>query len=258
MTITSSFRQRLFSLAFILGASFIVSGCATVETPSDDDPYESFNRSMYDFNKSIDTAVLKPLAKGYDAVAPDPVKISVSNFFSNLNEIPTAANQLLQGKVVDGVSDIGRFVINTTLGLGGLFDVATKMGIDAHDEDFGQTLGAWGVNPGPYVVLPILGPTTVRDTVARPVDNHFDVLQEEVDHIPTRNSLFFLGLIDLRYRLLAVDGQLQDAVDEYSFVRDAFLMRRQFLVYDGNPPEDESFYDDCFEDEDDCDDEILD
>ena len=244
---------QILSLALV----FITSGCATVDTPTEGDRFESYNRTMYDFNKSIDSAVLKPLAEGYDAVAPEPVKQSVSNFFANLDDVPTAANQFLQGKFLDGVSDLGRFVINSTIGLAGLFDVASKMGIEAHDEDFGQTLGAWGFNPGPYVVLPFLGPSTFRDTLAMPVDNNFDVLQEEVEHIPTRNTLYFMNLLDLRYRLLAVDGQLEDAIDEYSFVRDAFLMRREYLVYDGNPPEDEDFYDDCF-DEEECDDEIID
>ena len=249
--------MKKFSL--VLSTLILMTGCATVETPTEGDPYESFNRSMYDFNKSIDTAVLKPLAEGYDAVTPDPVKTGVSNFFANLDELPTAANQFLQGKLGDGFSDIGRFVINTTIGLGGLFDVATSMGLEAHDEDFGQTLGAWGLKPGPYIVLPILGPTTFRDTVARPADNAIDPLQEAFDHIPSRNSMYFLSLVDLRYRLLPLDAQLEDAVDEYSFVRDAFLMRREFLVYDGDPPEDDDFYDECLEeDEEDCEDEILD
>lgn len=247
--------KALFSLTFAIA----LTGCATVDNTVESDPYESFNRTMYDFNKGVDTVVLKPLAEGYDAVLPDPAKQSVSNFFSNLDEIPTAVNQLLQGKFLDATSDLGRFIINTTIGLGGLFDVATKMGIDSHSEDFGQTLGYWGVDSGPYLVLPFLGPSSGRDVFSRPVDNLVSV-QNDMDHIPTRNTLHFLNLLDLRYRLLALDAQLEDAVDEYSFVRDAYLMRRQFQVYDGNPPEPEDLYDDeCFEeDELDCDDEILD
>ncbi len=214
---------------------------------------------MYDFNKGVDDVVLRPLAKGYDAVLPDPAKQSISNFFSNLDEIPTAVNQILQGKFLDATNDLGRFVINTTLGLGGLFDVATKMGIESHSEDFGQTLGYWGTESGPYIVLPFLGPSSIRDVFSRPVDNLVSI-QNEMDDIRTRNSLYFLNLLDLRYRLLAVDAQLEDAVDEYSFVRDAYLMRREYQVYDGNPPEPDDLYDDeCYEeDEFDCDDEILD
>ena len=247
--------KLLFSLCLII----TVTGCATVDSSTDSDPYESFNRTMYDLNKGVDTVVLQPLAKGYDAVLPEPAKQSISNFFSNLDEIPTAVNQLLQGKLLDATSDLGRFIINTTIGLGGLFDVATKMGIESHNEDFGQTLGYWGLEPGPYLVLPFLGPSSARDILSRPVEDLVSV-QKAIDHIPTRNSLYFLDLLNLRYRLLALDGQLEDAVDEYSFVRDAYLMRRQFLVYDGNPPEPEDLYDDeCFaEDELDCDDEILD
>lgn len=250
--------NQYIRLGLMVPVLFVLSACATVNETTESDPLESFNRTMYDFNKGLDTAILKPVAKGYDAVTPGPVKQSVSNFFANLDELPTFFNQLLQGKVTDGFSDLGRFVINTTIGLGGIFDVATKMGIPSHDEDFGQTLGAWGVEPGPYLVLPLLGPTTIRDGFSRPVDN-LGTVQNRIVHIRTRNSLHVMNLVDLRYRLLALDSQLEDAVDEYSFVRDAYLMRRQYQVYDGNPPEPEDLYDDeCFDDEDFCDDEIID
>ncbi|MFT5519721.1 MAG: phospholipid-binding lipoprotein MlaA [Enterobacterales bacterium] len=238
----------------------ILSGCASSTDNYDDpnDPYEAFNRASYSFNKAIDSAILKPVAKGYDAVTPEPVKIGVSNFFSNLGELPTIFNDLLQGKISDAFSDLGRFIINSTLGLAGLFDVATDLGLDENDEDFGQTLGAWGFESGSYLMLPLLGPTTVRDLIGTPADGYL-TFSELVDHIPTRNTLYFLRLVDLRYRLLPIDAQLEDALDEYTFVKDAFLMRREYQVYDGNPPEDEDFYDDFYDDcEEDCDDDIID
>jgi phospholipid-binding lipoprotein MlaA len=251
--------NRLFHGILLSILLVLLSGCATVQQPNEDDPFESFNRTMYDFNRGVDKAVLRPIAKGYDAVAPAPVKQSVSNFFANLDELPNFVNSLLQGKVVDGFSDLGRFTINSTLGLGGLFDVASKMGIPSHDEDFGQTLGVWGIESGPYLVLPFLGPSSIRDSVSRPADNLVSV-QNDMNHIPTRNTLYFMNLVDLRYRLLPLDSQLDEAVDEYSFVRDAYLMRRQFLVYDGSPPEPDDLYDDeCLGGDDEfCDDEILD
>ncbi|MFT5452907.1 MAG: phospholipid-binding lipoprotein MlaA, partial [Enterobacterales bacterium] len=186
---------------------------------------------------------------------PEPVKIGVSNFFSNLGELPTILNDLLQGKISDAFSDTGRFIINSTLGLAGLLDVATDLGLDENDEDFGQTLGTWGFDTGSYLMLPLLGPTTVRDAIGMPVDGYLS-FSKHIDHIPTKNTLYLFRVVDVRYRLLAIDGQLEDTLDEYAFVKDAFLMRREYQVYDGNPPEDENFYDDCIED--DCDYEIID
>jgi len=244
----------VFSLLIIL-----LSGCATTSNTETDpeDPFESFNRASYGFNSAIDKAILKPVAKGYDAVTPKPVKTGISNFFSNLDEIPTILNDILQGKFADAFSDTGRFLINTTLGLAGFIDVATDLGLEEHDEDFGQTLGAWGIESGPYLVLPFLGPSTIRDVVGQPVDSYSSP-KKYIDHVPTRNTVYFIDLIDLRYRLLAIDSQLEDALDEYTFVRDAFLMRRQYQVYDGDPPEEDDFYDDECEDDDSCDDEIID
>ena len=241
---------------------YLLSGCASIPADEADpaDPYESFNRASYNFNSAIDKVILKPIAKGYDAIAPKPIKVGISNFFANIDEIPTILNGLLQGKFLDSLSDTGRFIINTTLGLAGFIDVASDLGLEEHDEDFGQTLGAWGFESGAYIVLPLFGPSTVRDAIGQPIDGLYSLTQN-VDHIPTKNSIYFMDLLDLRYRLLALDSQLEDAIDEYSFVRDAFMMRREYQVYDGNPPEDEDFYDDfedCEEDDDDCEDEILD
>jgi len=245
--------------AFAALCLVILAGCAT--RPDSDinnhDPLESFNRASYSFNSTIDKALIRPAAKGYDAVMPKPVKTGISNFFANLDEIPTIVNDLLQGKVSDAFNDTGPLLINTSLGLAGFIDVATDLGLTQHDEDFGQTLGTWGVGTGPYLVIPLLGPSTTRDAMARPVDNYYSP-KKDIEHIRTRNTLYALELLDLRYRLLAIDSQLEDALDEYSFVRDAFLMRREYQVYDGDPPEDEDLYDECFEDGDDCDDEIID
>ena len=242
-------------------ATLMLSGCATTQnsdTESDNnDPFESLNRVTYSFNSAIDKAVLRPIAKGYDTVAPEPVKIGVSNFYSNLEEVPTVVNDILQGKIYDAFSDLGRFIINTTLGLAGLIDVASDLGFEKHDEDFAQTLGAWGFESGPYLMLPIFGPSSIRGLVRMPVDS-YSSLTQDVDHISTRNSIYFMEIVDLRYRLLALDEQLEDALDEYSFVRDAYRMRREYLVYDGDPPEEDDFYDEDCEDDEDCDDEFID
>ncbi|PCJ49967.1 MAG: ABC transporter [Gammaproteobacteria bacterium] len=246
---------NLFGSILIL----ILSGCATsTDNYSDpNDPFESFNRASYRFNKAVDKVILKPVTKGYDAIAPMPVKVGVSNFFSNLGEIPTIFNGLLQGKIADAFSDTGRFLINSTLGLAGIMDVATDLGIEENDEDFGQTLGAWGFDSGAYIMLPLLGPTTIRDSLGIPLDGYLS-FSRYVDHVPTRNTLYLARIVDLRYRLLPIDGQLEDALDEYTFVKDAFLMHREYQVYDGDPPEDEDFYDEYCDDEDECDDEVID
>ena len=154
-----------FKKYIILATVLIVSGCTTVPVEDADpaDPYESFNRASYGFNSAIDKAVLKPIAKGYDAIIPNPAKVGISNFFSNIGEIPTIVNDMLQGKFLDSLSDSGRFIINSTLGLAGFIDVATDLGLEENDEDFGQTLGVWGFESGAYLVLPFLGPTTVRE-----------------------------------------------------------------------------------------------
>jgi len=242
-------------IVVILILSTIILGCATTEGIKDPaDPFESLNRTSYKFNSAIDKIALKPLAKGYDAIFPRPIKTGFSNFFSNLDEVPTTVNSILQGKIGYAFADLGRFIINSTLGLAGFIDVASSIGLDKHDEDFGQTLGAWGISSGPYLVLPLFGPSSLRDISAKPIDGTYSV-QGNIDHIATKNTSYFLELIDLRYRLFAIDSQLKDAIDEYTFVRDAYLMRREYQVYDGNPPEDEDFYDD-FDDED-CDPEIA-
>lgn len=235
--------------SLILALICIVSGCATSGT-NPADPWESWNRKVYSFNKAIDGAVAKPLTTGYKAVTPDFVETGVSNVFSNLGDVPNFLNNLLQGKVVDSASDLARFVVNSTLGIAGLWDPASSMGLDKHDEDFGQTLARWGVSDGAYLMLPLLGPSTLRDTVAYPVNSATDPLNQ-IEHIPTRNQLILLELVDKRAALISYEDLLEAASDEYVFVRDSWLQNRKYKIYDGNLPFDDDF--ECEEeDEEDC------
>lgn len=236
---------------FILAVLFslLLGGCASSGT-NKDDPWEGWNRGVYKFNKSVDSAIAKPLTKGYKAVTPDIVEKGVSNIFSNLEDIPNMFNNLLQGKLLDSFSDLGRFAINSSIGIAGIWDPASKMGLEKHDEDFGQTLGKWGVSSGPYVMLPFLGPSTVRDTAAYPVDSSLDLINE-IDHIPTRNQVKILELLDTRAELMKFEDLLKDATDEYAFVRDAYLQNRRYKVLDGDIPFEEEECEE--EDEEDCD-----
>ena len=215
----------------------MLSGCATTNSSVGvNDPLEGYNRAMYSFNDTLDRAIIKPVAQGYDAVLPDPIQKGVSNIFSNLNEITVILNDLLQLKFGQALDDTGRFLLNSTVGFAGIFDVA---GYEGHDEDFGQTLGVWGVEPGAYVVLPLFGPRTVRDSFGLVADIYTDPVTY-VDDVATRNALVALEVIDTRANLLGVSKVLEEAAeDQYSYVRDAYLQRRQNLVYDGNPPEED-------------------
>lgn len=215
------------------------SGCATTSgTTNPKDPWEGYNRSMYEFNDVMDNAVLKPLARGYDKVTPNFVQAGVTNFFENIQDLNIGLNNLLQGKFAEGASDLGRLVVNSTIGILGLWDVATPMGLEKHNEDFGQTLGAWGVPPGPYFVIPFLGPSTARDAPARYVDPSF-AYNRAINDIAWRNSLFGLEVVRTRAGLLKAEKVLDEAaLDKYSFTRDAWLQRRRNLVYDGKPPKD--------------------
>lgn len=229
------------ALATIAMLAFL-SGCAnTYNNPQD--PYEGYNRAMYKFNDALDKAVIKPVAQGYDAVVPEPISWGISNFFSNLNEITVIINDLLQGKFQQAAADAGRFGLNTTVGVFGIFDVAGHAGYKKNNEDFGQTLGVWGAEPGAYVVLPLFGPRTVRDSFGLVGDMFTDpVMYVEGDD--ARLALAGTRLIDTRARLLKAGKVLAEATDdEYSYVRDAYLQRRQYLVHDGNPPEGEDDFD---------------
>ncbi len=239
-------------------AVWLLAGCTTLEGPTDpEDPFESFNRSMYSFNETIDEYALKPVAQGYTKITPVPVRKGVGNFFSNLDDVVVIFNDLLQLKIGQFFSDIGRVVVNSTVGIYGLIDWASDMGLEKHDEDFGQTLGYWGLSSGPYLVLPFFGPSSVRDTgglltdrlTVNPISNEV----HEGTPFPDRPNDVNLGLtlidaVDTRARLLGAGRVLGiAALDPYIFVRDAYLQRRENLVYDGNPP------DDLWDDEDEFD-----
>jgi phospholipid-binding lipoprotein MlaA len=231
-------RNLLVAILIVLSAA--MAGCAS-NNPRD--PLEPFNRGVYAFNDGVDTVLMKPLAQGYRAVLPQFVRTGVGNFFSNLDDITVAINSVLQLKIPQALSDVGRFVVNSTVGLLGLIDVATHFGLEKHSEDFGQTLGYWGIGSGPYLVLPLLGPSSVRDAIGRWVDSYSDVVWRE-DHIRTRNQFFATRSIHNRSRVLETEKVLEiAAIDEYAFIRDAYLQRRRNLVYDGNPPP-EPDYDD--------------
>lgn len=220
-------------------ALLVASGCATTSgTPNPKDPWEGYNRSMYEFNDTVDKAVLKPIAQGYVKVTPGFVQQGVSNFFDNLQDLGTGLNNLLQGKFTEGAGDLGRLVVNSTIGILGLWDVATPMGLEKHNEDFGQTLGWWGVPPGPYFIIPLLGPSTLRDAPARYVDPSF-AYNRGIDDVAVRNSLYGLDAVRTRASLLKAEKVLDEAaLDKYSFTRDAWLQRRRNMVFDGKPPKD--------------------
>lgn len=226
--------RHLIAIAALAAAS----GCATVQGPANPkDPWEGYNRSMYAFNDSVDKAVLKPVAQAYEAAVPEFVRGMVVSFFGNINDVATGLNNLAQGKVTDGLSDLGRVLINTSLGLGGFFDVATAGGIDKNNEDFGQTLGWWGVPSGPYFIIPFLGPSSLRDAPARYVDPVF--YNRYVDPEALRYGLAGLNVVQTRAGLLKAEKILDEAaLDPYAFTRDAWLQRRRHQVYDGRPPRD--------------------
>jgi len=222
-------------IASLLLAS-LLSGCAS---QANKDPLEGFNRGVYKFNDVADKAVIKPVAGAYKAVLPTPVRSGVNNFFTNLNTLVSAINDLLQFKFDKAVTGMGRFAINTTFGVAGLIDVASMDGIEQRNEDFGQTLGHWGVGTGAYIVLPFLGPSTLRDTSGFVVDT---VLFDPISYIEepkTRNSLRAVKFLDKRAQLLPASDLLDDAaLDPYAFMRDAYLQRRASQVQDGIVPVD--------------------
>jgi phospholipid-binding lipoprotein MlaA len=224
------------SFACVLTCFVLLGGCASTGNPRD--PLEPVNRGIYTFNEAVDTTLLKPAAELYRGLVPRLVRTGVSNFFSNINDVIVALNNLLQGKVTNAASDTGRFVVNSTVGLLGLFDAATPLGLPKNNEDFGQTLGWWGVGDGPYIVLPIFGPSNVRDTFGLIVDT----LTDPISYIePTRDRNIVMGVraVNRRSELLEASKILETAaLDPYQFVRDAYLQRRRSLIYDGNPPKD--------------------
>lgn len=216
----------------------MLSGCATGPNANPRDPLEPFNRGMYQFNDAVDRAVVKPVATVYRDVLPSPVRTGVSNFFANLQDAWSFVNNSLQLKGEAAGNSLVRFGVNTFLGFGGVLDIASEMQVERQTEDFGQTLGYWGVGAGPYLVLPLLGPSTLRDTAASPV-NAYGNFVAGIDDTATRNALTTLNLLNQRSRLLQASNILdQAALDSYTFTRDAFLQSRLNAVYDGDPPDD--------------------
>lgn len=248
------FSNRIPALLIAAGL-LLLQACATLEgPPNPDDPFERFNRSMYAFNDKLDKYVMTPVAKGYNWVTPDVVNTGITNFFNNLDDIVVFFNDLLQLKFARAAHESARVVFNTTYGLLGFFDVATSFGLEKHDEDFGQTLAYWGVGSGPYLVLPILGPSNVRDAISLPVDwFEFDPVFRDKE-LKVTLSLVTLKLIDKRADLLHATNIIEEtAPDPYAFIRDAYKLHRENLIYDGNAPdqfnEDQLFEDDLFKDE---------
>lgn len=224
--------------SMLLLAGVLLSGQAFAADSMENtqDPWEGFNRKVFVFNDTLDTYALKPIAKGYRVITPDPVEDGISRMFSNVGEIVNVVNGLLQGKFRQAGNDTGRFLVNTTIGLVGFFDVADDLGLPKSDgEDFGQTLGTWGVGSGPYIVIPLLGPSTMRDGPAKLVDFLVDPVSE-IDHVPTRNTVYGVDVVSTRADLLKAEDLIKG--DKYSFIRDVYLQRREYLLNDGNVEDD--------------------
>jgi phospholipid-binding lipoprotein MlaA len=225
----------------LLGLASLLVACASIPAgveSSPNDPWEPFNRSVFEFNEGLDAYLLKPVVAGYRFVLPEFVREGIYNFFSNYNDIYTALNNLLQGKPDYAASDLMRVVVNTTFGLGGLIDMATPGGLEKHKEDWGQTFGVWGVPSGPYVVLPFFGPSSVRDTFGTVADLESDYLFKYVKNIGVRNSVTGLRVVNTRNTYYEA-GDLLDgaAIDKYSFMRDAYIQRREYQIHEGHEDE---------------------
>jgi len=232
-----------YCCTMLLLATVCLGGCATSPARRDPrDPFEPINRATFKFNDGLDRAVLKPVAKGYRKVTPHVVQRGVSNFFDNLDTPRTLINDLLQGKFKATLNDTGRLLLNTTLGLGGLLDPATDAGLDKNEEDFGQTFGKWGIHSGPYIVIPFLGPSTLRDGIGR-IPDHYAGPLTYVHEDKIYYSLYGLSVIDERARLLDVEKSIGDTYDRYAFIRNAYLQRREYQVRDGDVPEESLEYD---------------
>lgn len=240
---------RPFALTMLVVA--LLSGCASQATRNPADPLEPMNRAIYKFNDVVDGVALKPVAKVYDAVLPQFVRTGVRNFFSNLDDVVVLVNDVLQLKPNEAAQDLVRLSANTVFGVLGFIDIASMRGIPKRNEDFGQTLGYWGFGPGPYLVLPFLGPSTLRDGGGRLIDAYIDPVWY-ISDVPARNTTVGIRLVDARASLFPAERLLeQAAVDKYVFLRDAYLARRINLIYDGNPPRKrDEFEDELFEDDD--------
>ncbi len=233
-------KKSLYALALLVG-SLQLTGCATTEETSKNDPFEGYNRAIFSFNEGLDKIAVKPLAKGYKAITPDAIENSIDNFFENLLYPRTILNQLLQGKLKIAAQDTARFLTNTTLGIGGFFDVATGLHLEEHYEDFGQTLGSWGVTSGPYVVLPLFGPSNMRDGLAKIPDIYTSPITHINDN-EVRYSLMALDIISYRAELLDKEDLISG--DKYIFLRDAYMQRREFMINDEKTEENDPFLND--------------
>ncbi|NHC60146.1 MlaA family lipoprotein [Paenalcaligenes suwonensis] len=229
--------KRPLAIGSTLAALALVSGCATVNNPNPRDPFESYNRTMYAINYNIDQALFRPIASAYQTLTPQPAQNCFRNMFNNLGDIWSAANSFLQGRPHDFFNTLGRVLFNTTMGVGGCFDVASQMGSRRIPNDFGTTLGVWGIPTGPYLELPLLGPSTLRDTtgyvtVLAGIDSLTEVLPiMAIKNVPVRNSLMGVYIVNMRSNLLDADELVNEvALDRYSFIRDAYLQRRDAMV----------------------------
>jgi phospholipid-binding lipoprotein MlaA len=235
----------------------LLAGCATTREPTPGDPFETANRGIYAFNVGVDKVTLRPVARVYDRYTPEWIRNMVGNFFTNLSTPFTIANQILQGKPKEAGQDTLRFAMNTTLGLGGLFDPAADANLPRHDEDLGQTLALWGVPPGPFIMMPLLGPAHLRDLPSA-VAERFATPLYWYDTGNARWISLAVSVVDMRARLLPLDEVLAKTYDPYAFIRSAFEQRRRFQVYDGEVPEELLQQDDAGEDLDDTSDEAPD
>ncbi|MFK0088403.1 VacJ family lipoprotein [Pseudomonas sp. NPDC090755] len=216
-------------------AGLLLAPLGAAQAATEDDPWESINRPIFRFNDTVDTYALKPLAKGYQAVTPQFLEDGIHNMFRNLGDVTNLANNILQLKPHAAGVDTARLIVNTTFGLAGFFDVGTQMGLQRNDEDFGQTLGYWGVGSGPYVMLPLLGPSTVRDAIAKYPDTYTEPYRY-IDHVPTRNTALAVDVVDTRANLLSSEKLISG--DKYVFIRNAYLQNREFKVKDGEVKDD--------------------
>lgn len=242
--------MKSFLSSLVLTICIVTPQMSSAQTEHNPDPWQGFNRAIFTFNDVVDRWTLKPLAKAYKFVMPDPLEVGVSNIFSNVMEVPNTLNGVLQGDFKGAAHDTGRLLVNSTLGIGGLLDVAKHMNLPADDpEDFGQTLAVWGAGQGPYLVLPLLGPSTLRDGLGKPVDFYTNPTSY-IDHVPTENSVRLVSLLDIRADLLELEKNITG--DRYVFVRDVYLQRRDFLINNGDVADDfgtEDFSEEDFEED---------
>lgn len=224
-------KKRFFQCLLLASLVFILTSCATNTLPANQqDPYEHFNRKVFAFNNALDRAFFRPVAKVYDKVLPSPVKKGVYNFFNNIGDVTSAANEVLQLDFSQAIADLARVTINTIVGVGGLFDVATRLGLERDVEDFGMTLAHWGAKNTPYLVLPFLGPATIRDAVGLPINYLFLSPWGYIQSSEVQYTLAGLYYVQRRASLLIGDAVIDQAFDPYVFMRDAYLQRREFLI----------------------------